>query len=552
MGTTREGRVVSDHGQTCRRIGSLAERHVFLERRPFAGPARTRLSVVGMDRPLLALAATLLAVATTLPARADIPATPVMTLYRFNGALEVPYYDADAFARSGAVKPEGTLWQGSSVIPCLVMRGGRPLVDSDGTPYVGFEVVVDARRAERDDTARFKRAVADRKALRVPNHHCDDDVDRVIDIRRLYVLEKPPSFDPPPIEHDAPAGGAGLDAVVRAFHASQECAGANARLVGRRAALARAWDGFARANARRWSEGEIARARNLDYVMRTALYEGHLDRGCSAYGACERNVIALSIRNRGREGCTPSQGCRFPGDFEGVASSVSQYNIWDEFLTQTSGLTSCFLRPDLANHPDYVKIRAMYAQSVGDAERILYGSDADLAAVFPESSAARTAMRHYYHPPAMGKCFPNHPRVEYISGAVARRGDDWALLASTRIEVGAKRDEGYVFEEALVDAKPAGDVVEIVDRYPGFVVDGRKVSLRPSSGCRPYGTPSGCRFPRVGRHRKVPSWLESGRAVSFACRVRASGPACDREPTAETVRLGGACDVEMQPVAGVP
>lgn len=499
---------------------------------------------------MIALLAALLAVA--LPARAEIPATPVMTLYRFNGPLEVPYYDADAFARDGARSPAGTLWQGSSVIPCLVLRGGRPLVDSDGTPYVGFEVVVDARRAEPYDTARFKDAVASRKAMRVENHHCPDDVDRVIDIRRLYVLEKPPSFDPPTVEDDAPAGGVGLDAIVRAFHASSACADAHTRLVGRRAALARAWDAFARDNARRWPAAEIARARNLDYTMRTALYEGHLDRGCSAYGACERNVIALSIRNRGREGCTRSQGCRFQGDFEGVASSVSQYNIWDEFLTQTSGLTSCFLRPDLAQHPDYVKIRAMYAQNVGDVDRILYGSADDLVATFPDASSPRTTLRHYYHPPAMGKCFPGHPRVEYLSGAVARRGDDWALLASTRIEVGAKRDEGYLFEEAIVEAKPAGDVVNVVDRYPGFVVDGRKISLRPSSGCRPYGTPAGCRFSRVGRHRKVPSWLNSGRPVTISCQVRAQGETCDRQATLQTVQLGGACDVEMQPFAGVP
>lgn len=495
---------------------------------------------------------TLVLAATVLPARADIPATPVMTLYRFNGPLEVPFYDANAFARRGATTPAGTLWQGSSVIPCLVVRGGRPLVDADGTPYVGFEVVVDARRAEPYDTARFKDAVARRKALRVANHHCPGDVDRVLDIRRLYPLEKPPSFDPPTIEENAPAGGDGLDAIVRAFHASGPCADAHARLVGRRDALARAWDTFARANAKRWSADRLARARNLDYVMRTALYEGHLDRGCNAYGACERNVIALSIRNRGVEGCTRGQGCRFPGDFEGVASSVSQYNIWDEFLTQTSGLTSCFLRPDLANHPDYVKVRAMYAQSVGDVERILYGSDADLAAVFPDAGGARATMRHYYHPPAMGKCFPGHPRVEYVTGAVARRGDDFALIAGTRIEVGAKREEGYLFEEALVDAAPAGDVVTVVDRYPGFVIDARKVSLRPASGCRPYGTPAGCRFPRVGRHRKVPSWLASGRAVTLTCRVRASGETCDRAPKLETVRVGGACDVEMQPVAGVP
>ncbi|MCW5891141.1 MAG: hypothetical protein KIT14_11405 [bacterium] len=497
--------------------------------------------------PLLILVA-----AGGVPARADVPAAPVMTVYRFNGPLDVPYYGADAVARSGATTPAGTLAQGTSVVPCLVVRDGRPLVDAGGTPWVGFEIVVDARRAERADTARFKATVAQRKTMRVANHHCPPGVSRVLDVRRLAVIEKPPSFDPPAAGRAEPAGGTGLDAVVRAFHASSQCAEAHDRLMGRRAALARAWDAFGRANAGRWPAAEIARARNLDYVMRTALYEGHLDRGCTAYGACERNVIALSIRNRGREGCTPSQGCRAVGDFEGVASAVSQYNIWDELLTQTSGLTSCFLRPDLVGHPDYLKLRAMYAQNVGDVERILYGDADDLAAVFPDSTGARTAMRHYYHPPAMGKCFPDHPRVEFMSGAVARRGDDFVLIAGTRIEVGTARDGGYLFREALVTAGPTGDAVEVVDRYPGFVVDGRKVSLAKPAGCRPYGTPAGCRFERIGRHRKVPSWLDAGRAVALTCRIRARGETCNRPPTLETARVGGVCDVEMQPVAGVP
>jgi len=503
------------------------------------------------------LAALLGLVAATAPsARADIPATRVMTVYSFNGPREVPYYDADAFARNGAKSPTGTLWQGTSVIPCLVVRDGRPLVDADGTPYVGFDVVVDALRAEPADTARFKKTVADRRTMRVENHHCASDVNRVVDVRDLAVVDKPPSFDPPSIatpiaERDA-SGGTGLDGIVRAFHGSAACADAHARLVGRRAALARAWDAFARANPGGWSAADLARARNLDYVMRTALYEGHLDRGCSAYGACERNVIALSIRNRGREGCTASVSCSFQGDFEGVASSVSQYNVWDELLTQVSGLTSCFLRPDLAGHPDYVKLRVMYAQNVADVERILYGDDGDLAALFPDTeSASRTALRHYYHPPAMGKCFPDHPRVEFMTGAVARRGDEFALIAGTRIEVGARRDDGYLFRDALIETGADGDVVEIADRYPDWVVDGRKVSLKGPSGCRPYGVPRGCRFERVGRYRKVPSWLDAGVPMTLTCRVRASSAMCNGAMTEETVRLGGACDVEMQPVAGV-
>ena len=45
----------------------------------------------------------------------------------------------------------------------------------------------------------------------------------------------------------------------------------------------------------------------------------------------------------------------------------------------------------------------------------------------------------------MGKCFPDEPRIEFMSGAVARRGGDFALIAGTRIEVGEKRGGGYEF-----------------------------------------------------------------------------------------------------------
>ena len=134
--------------------------------------------------------------------------------------------------------------------------------------------MVDAQHAEPADTARFKATVADRRTMRVENHHCASDVNRVVDVRDLAMLDKPPSFDPPSIAERDASGGTGLDRIVRAFHASAACADAHARLVGRRAALARAWDAFARANPGGWSAADLARARNLDYVMRTALYEG--------------------------------------------------------------------------------------------------------------------------------------------------------------------------------------------------------------------------------------------------------------------------------------
>jgi len=505
------------------------------------------------------LSALLLLLTATFPTLAAIPATPVMTLYRFNGDLDIPYYSVDGFARRGASSPAGHMAQGSSVIPCLVIRNGTPLTDGKGTPYVGFEVVVDARKATREATARFKRAVKQRESLRVENHHCDKGVRYVLNVRDLYALTKAPFFDPP-----RSGKGKGIDGkserdrIVRAFHNSDQCERANRSLLGRRGALQRAWDDFMGEQKRRWSGETLARAKHLDYTMRTALYEGHIGRGCSAYGACERNVVALSIRNRARGQCASRQGCRFPGDFQGVSSSVSQYNIWDEFLTQISGLTACFLRDDLGDggNPQsadyYEKIQAMYAQNVGDVERILYGSDADLADVFPGTPMADVLeLRHYYHAPAMGKCFPDHPRVEYMSGAAARNGADFALIANTRIQVDTKVGNDYRFREFRFEEEDDRDRVEIRDSYPGFLVDGRKVDLRASSGCVPYGIPRGCSTGKVGRYRKTPSWLNAGKPLELKCHLQDRGASCDGRPSSKTVSVGGLCDKEMRPVARV-
>ena len=497
------------------------------------------------------LALGILALAAATQLQATIPATPVMTIYKFNGPLTVPYYRADGSAPSAS--PAGTLTQGTSVIPCLVIRGGTPLTDSSGTPLVGFEVVVDPRTADRDATDRFKRAVAERGRLKVQNHHCAPDIKQVTDVRNLYALQKAPFFDPP-----RSGGGGGnkgvsaLDRIVRAFHDSAQCDQANRSLVGRRAALEGAWEDFIRANGRLGSSTELTRAKHLDYVMRTALYEGHIGRGCNAYGGCERNIVALSIRNRALGQCQRGQGCRFPGDFQGAASSVSQYNIWDEYLTQISGLTSCFLRPDLSESAYYRKIQAMYEQNIADVERILYGSESDLREIFPGTSLADlTSMRHYYHAPAMGKCFPKHDRVEYMSGAVARKGGDFALIADTRIQVGPKSGEGYGFRLFKFDEEPTGDRIRIQDDFPGFRVDARKVSLKAPASCPPYGIPAGCRFQSVGRYRKTPSWLKAGKPVEIGCRIKDRGASCQGGGTLTNARVGGTCDLEMRPVAGV-
>ena len=379
---------------------------------------------------------------------AGIPATQVMTLYRFNGPTDIPYYRVDTVSKNGPGKPAGTLAQGTSVLPCVVVKNGDPLTGSDGVPYVGFDLVVDARKATPGDSARFRQMVETRRSMKVENNQCGPGVRYVLDVRNLYSMSKPPQFDPPhdrktPLPTKATQGE--LDQIIRHFHNSAACSGVNQHLMGRRGRLARAWDVFIAEQRGRWSPVSLQRAKHLDYIMRTALFEGHLERGCNAYGACERNIIALSIRNRALDVCASRLGCSAPGDFQGVCSQVSQYNIWDEYLTQISGLTSCYLRDDLSaiggsTGTNYRKLQAMYAQSLGDIQRILYGGDRDLLDLFPGNSLAELkCLRHYYHAPAMGKCFPQHQRIEYMSGAIARRGKDVALIANTRIKVGEKR-----------------------------------------------------------------------------------------------------------------
>jgi hypothetical protein len=211
------------------------------------------------------------------------------------------------------------------------------------------------------------------------------------------------------------------------------------------------------------------------------------------------------------------------------------------------------LRPDLASQQHYARLQAMYEQNVGDVERILFGSASDLQAVFPGNSLADLRqLRHYYHPPAMGKCFPGHKRLEYMSGAVARRGDAFALIANTRIEVGERRGSGYLFQQAIIEDEGERDVVKLVDRYPGFVVDKRKVALKSASGCTPYGAPRSCRFQSVGRHRKTPSWLAAGNPLQLTCNARSRGDDCRGATTLERIKVGGRCDTWMQPVASVP
>ena len=265
---------------------------------------------------------------------AKVPATQVMTLYRFNGPATIPYYEISSFRARGTASPAGTLAQGSSVVPCLVLDGGEPLTDNRGVPYVGFQVIVDSRTATPTATARFLAARKERQGLLVQNNHCSADVRYVLDIRNLYDMSKPPLFEPQPANAampKQPASSSTTDQIVRAFHNSLYCEAVNRQLTNRRASLNHAWVQFMKESSTHWTQSQLERARHLDYTMRTAIFEGHLERGCNAYGTCERNIVALSIRNRARESCFQRHGCTSPEDFTGVCSAAPGWLVVEAF-----------------------------------------------------------------------------------------------------------------------------------------------------------------------------------------------------------------------------
>lgn len=490
-------------------------------------------------------------------ANAEVPAAPVLTLYQFNGPLEIAYYNIDAFRKNGASSPAGYLTQGSSVIPCVVVKDNQPLTRKDSVPFVGFQIVFDAAKAPPDAANILRKAFQERQSMTVPNHHCDGSVAHVIDLRKLYPLQEAPFIDLPATKatnKKASSEHSKLDQIVRAFHNSSSCREAGRSLIKRRAALEKSWEQFIRDNTGRFPVDDLEKARHLDYTLRTAIFEGHLDRGCNAYGGCERNIIALTIRNRAKEHCSKRQGCMEPGDYKGVATKVSQYNIWDEYLTQVTGLTSCFLRDDLENavYNDYIRLQRMYGQNVADIESILFGGDADLQRIFPGASLKDLKMlRHYYHAPAMGKCFPRHANVKYVAGAIAAKNNDYIVIANRRISIDRQTGSGYFFRDFIVRPTDEKDEVQIADNYPGFVVDGRRLNGQRLSRCVPYGIPGACPDGEVGRYRRMPPWHRSGKSIELSCRINDRGENCQNDASLKSVTVGSCCDTQMRIITGV-
>ncbi len=544
-----------------------------------------------------------------------LPAPPVMSVYKWAAALKLPVYSVDRLPVGGTKpKPAGYIVQGTKVLPCVVKRGGQPIPNARARPFVGYEVLyeeTDTDRLDRQALARHQAALPSRlTALRTrvdklaktvqPSHDCPRGYSGpVINARWLLKIDRaPPAFREPAQDtpdsradtsarvHSSRQGSGTVRELANIFHDSQYCSAVNQHVHGRRARMLAQWDNFVKlvGTTNPGLEPSARLAAHADVVARTATFEGDLAHGCSAHGLCEIDLITLSVKNRAEHArCANGDrqfGCRFQGDYARVAASVTQYNIWDRLFTMKDSITSCYLRRDLQPGASAGRVwRDHYGQPSDDAGARYQKEQARFTAAFeraelilstPRRSLTRLfaaddkrdilELLHYYHPPAMGKCFPQEPRQEYMSGAYIKRGDAFFLLLGERSLIGRSRRDpvlgaAYELSLARLGADASGlERVLLTTPMPGVLVASSRVAFGTPKRCTAYGVEPNCSFDKVRRYRRTPPWLSSGRAARVTCKSVPNGPKTCATPATggHSVTLGGRCSIDFMPMSRVP
>lgn len=370
------------------------------------------------------------------------------------------------------------------------------------------------------------------------------------------------------------------------FHNTQ-CPGVNKKVENRGNRLKQKWNQFIKEKAKVSEKaGFLAlQAKNTDLVTRTALYESNYSYGCSAKSSCEKQIIALTIYNRAQSNkCKNGNtvwGCKYKGDYSGVATKPNQYNIWFKKFPVISHLTGCFLREDLQvdnNNPaiwkdsegnineglanGYRKRIAMYKDSFAFNQNFLFNQNTSLKDYFKIHEADNSKLslvRFYYHPAAMPRC----EHKTYSSSAwvttsyVKKDSDNYFLLRRNRIFPNDKQDiQEDQQEESSVSFylyKTASG--KISDIYPEGQIPSSNIDYTHGSLCTAYGVSPSCQYKEpIKSYKKMPKWLLSGTTPKISClQTTSRGLECDENFRREefTKSFGGACNTQFLPVSQI-
>jgi hypothetical protein len=163
--------------------------------------------------------------------------------------------------------------------------------------------------------------------------------------------------------------------------------------------------------------------------------------------SCQGDIIALSIRNRAYAGKNSRKlfGLSYPGDFTGVASSPSQFNLWlpAEVERDNFRITSCFYSSQesyvsAANkrHQAYGTWRSIYERTARRMPKVLglndnsaadqdssylsglFAADRDSPGSTDEKQKRLLSFTHYYHPGGLPKGDAQEETDSHRSGKV--------------------------------------------------------------------------------------------------------------------------------------
>jgi len=345
--------------------------------------------------------------------------------------------------------------------------------------------------------------------------------------------------------------------------------------------LIKKWEQFIiNVKAKDLAAGAIAdEAMRVDMASRTVLYESHPEWMEESIGQCEWDIIALSLRNRAAA-CRPKKfknhyGCKTKGDILGVATSSANYNIWRDQDANETNIGSCFLRPDLKdgeyiNIPDdekefFRKRVNAYEKVVERTHEIFSLPEQELLDKFdvlsfkgnstPTTNEKRRGvlgLKHYFHPQAMGQCYPDHnedkrwknvtykhTRSIYAAYVEHRYVDDsgekqtnYSLIRRRRIIPQIKSGNYWTFLAAEVfedrdrtqqmtyewNTNIYGDGV-----LPNWIVP---ESSKVTYACTYQGTPSQCAqaesYPNHMYRRMKYKWYDpqyGGKSIAIQCKI---------------------------------
>lgn len=298
----------------------------------------------------------------------------------------------------------------------------------------------------------------------------------------------------------------------------------------------------------------LNRARDVDILTRTAVFEADGTNTNLARNKCEKQFIALTIRNiaYSQDCANPKarwsvkSGCRYVGDVTSVATKPSEFNIWFPRESLTTRITGCFMRADadLVEWPKSKMIsnpeRAKRAFQVRKEDYLrtfesmveMTDPDAQVARLFrvtrnqkelpaAEEHSVLGELKFYYHPVGMDKCDPSvYDKTVFVSmGYVTKNGRHY-LMSGLRFTPGSATDHGvavesiYPLERRTKSVGAPDEWTNEFDSLRGGLISEGQVDRSMNNTCWPSRT---SRCPTVGSlgPRKMPRWAMSPENESY-------------------------------------